>query len=100
MQHVQARPLVYEFSRHLEPRCRIDPGETIVVESEDALSGQILAAGDVRDKSKMPYSNPVARPHLCWGCGTRRPRLAVTIHSIEPRDGQYARLYRLPQVTR
>lgn len=89
MQHISARPLVYEFSRHLDPRCRIEPGETIRVESEDALSGQIRQPGDVRDKSRVPYSNPVAGPIHVTGA---KPgdELAVTIRSIEPRDGQCA----------
>ncbi|MEK6260895.1 MAG: acetamidase/formamidase family protein [Planctomycetota bacterium] len=89
MQRVPARPLVYEFSRHHEPRCRIEPGETICVESEDALSGQIRAAGDVRDKTAIPFSNPVAGPIFVAGAEPG-DELAVTIHSIEPRDGQCA----------
>src|SRR5262245_32914798 len=62
MQRIAAQPLVYEFSRHREPRARITPGETIIVEAEDALSGQIRRPGDRRDKSAVPYSNPVAGP--------------------------------------
>lgn len=89
MQRVPARPLVYEFSRLNEPRCRIKPGETIIVESEDALSGQIRSAGDVRDKSKMPFSNPVAGPIFVDGAEPG-DELAITICSIEPRDGQCA----------
>jgi amidase len=89
MKHVAATPLVYEFTRHLEPRCRIAPGETLTVESEDALSGQIRREGDRRDKTAMPWSNPVAGPIFVDGA---KPgdELAVTIHSITPRDGQCA----------
>ncbi|MBM3796790.1 MAG: acetamidase [Acidobacteria bacterium] len=89
MQTVAASPLLYEFSRALEPRCRIEPGETVRVESEDALSGQIRAPGDKRDKAAMPFSNPVAGPIFVNGA---KPgdELAVTIHSIESRDGQCA----------
>jgi amidase len=86
---VSALPWVYEFSRHLEPRCQIDAGETICVESEDALSGQIRRPGDRRDKSLVPYSNPVAGPIVVAGA-VPGDQLAVTIHSIEPRDGQCA----------
>ncbi|MDX1970688.1 MAG: acetamidase/formamidase family protein [Planctomycetaceae bacterium] len=89
MQQVPARPLVYELNRHLEPRCRIQPGETIRVESEDALSGQIRRAGDRRDKARVPYSNPVAGPIVVEGTQPG-DQLAVTIQSIEPRDGQCA----------
>ena len=89
MQRVSAKPLNYEFSRHTEPRCRIQSGETIVVESEDALSGQIRNVGDMRDKAAMPYSNPVAGPIFVEGA-MPGDELAVTIQSIEPRDGQCA----------
>ena len=87
MQFVPALPLVYEFSRTLEPRCRVKPGETIRVESEDALSGQIRKLGDRRDKVAMPYSNPVAGPIYVEGAEPG-DELAVTIQQIEPRDGQ------------
>lgn len=89
MQRVSAKPLNYEFSRHNEPRCRIQSGETIIVESEDALSGQIRKVGDMRDKAAMPYSNPVSGPILVEGA-MPGDELAVTIRSIEPRDGQCA----------
>ncbi len=89
MQQVSAEPLNYEFSRHLEPRVRIQPGETIIVEAEDALSGQIRTNDDRRDKSKMPFSNPVAGP--IWIEGAKPgDALAVKIEEINPRDGQCA----------
>jgi acetamidase/formamidase len=89
VQQVSALPLVYEFSRHLSPRCTVQPGETLRVESEDALSGQIRAAGDRRDKSKAPYSNPVAGP-ICVEGAEPGQQLAVTIREIDSRDGQCA----------
>ncbi len=89
MKRIPARPLNYEFSRHLEPRARVEPGETLVVESEDALSGQIRKAGDVRDKSTMPYSNPVAGPIAVAGASPG-DTLAVRIDSIRPTLGQCA----------
>ena len=89
MQSVAATPLNYEFSRHLEPKVWISSGEKLVVESEDALSGQIRQPGDVRDKAAMPYSNPVAGP-ICVTDAEPGDALAVTIHRITPRDGQCA----------
>ncbi|MCC6509683.1 MAG: acetamidase/formamidase family protein [Pirellulaceae bacterium] len=89
MQHIAALPLIYEFSRHLEPRCRITSGETIRIESEDALSGQIRQAGDRRDKSTRPYSNPVVGP-IYVEDAQPGDELAVTIEAIESRDGQCA----------
>lgn len=89
MQQVSALPLVYEFDRRLPPRVTVRPGETFRVESEDALSGQIRTAHDRRDKSKVPYSNPVAGPIHVEGA-QRGDLLAVTIHEIQPRDFQCA----------
>ena len=54
MKRLPLGPLYYEFSRHNEPRLKIAPGEKIVVESEDAFSGQIRSNDDRRDKSKKP----------------------------------------------
>ncbi|MEY3459535.1 MAG: Formamidase, partial [Planctomycetota bacterium] len=89
MQFVPAQPLVYEFSRLLSPRCRVLPGEVIQVETEDALSGQIRRAGDRRDKSLVPYSNPVSGPIFVEGAEVG-DELAVTIEEITSRDGQCA----------
>lgn len=89
MKRIDAQPLCYEFSRHNEPRARIVPGESLLVESEDALSGQIRKPGDQRDKSKMPFSNPVAGPIYINGAEPG-DALAVRIDEIKPRDGQCA----------
>ncbi len=89
MKRVSAEPLNYEFSRHLMPRARVKPGETIVVEAEDALSGQIRSNEDRRDKTKVPHSNPVAGPIAVDGAEPG-DTLAVTIEEIKPRDGQCA----------
>ncbi len=89
MQRVPAQPLNYEFSRHPEPRATVRPGETILVEAEDALSGQIRKPGDRRDKSTMPYSNPVTGPIVVEGAEPG-DALAVKIEDIQPRAGQCA----------
>lgn len=87
MQRLSAGPLIYEFTRHAEPRLRIAPGETIMVETQDAFSGQIRTAEDRRDKSTMPFSNPLTGPILVEGAEPG-DALAVTIRSIEPTLGQ------------
>jgi acetamidase/formamidase len=89
MKRVDALPLQYEFSRAAEPRLHVAPGETIEVEAEDALSGQIRNPGDQRDKSRAPYSNPVAGPIYVDGA-QRGDSIAVRIETIESRDGQCA----------
>ena len=89
MQYLGPLPLVYEFDRKLPPRARVEPGEIFQVESEDALSGQIRQPGDRRDKSLVPFSNPVVGPIVVEGAELG-DTLAVHIHRIEPRDGQCA----------
>lgn len=89
MKRVEAQPLIYEFSRHEEPRARIAPSETLLVESEDALSGQLRNPGDERDKAAMPFSNPVAGPIYVEGAEPG-DALAVRIDDIQSRDGQAA----------
>jgi acetamidase/formamidase len=87
MKRLALGPLVYEFSRHVEPRLRIEPGETIVVETEDAFSGQIRNATDRRDKTTMPFSNPQTGPIFIEGAEPG-DALAVKIESITPTRGQ------------
>lgn len=89
MQTISAYPLVYEISRHLPPRARVSPGETLLVESEDAFSGQIRQPGDRRDKTTMPLSNPVAGPIEVIGAQPG-DTLAVRIEEIRPTRGQCA----------
>src|SRR5947207_6486602 len=87
MKRLSLGPLYYEFSRHNEPRLRIQPGEMIVVESEDAFSGQIHTNADRRDKTKKPYGNPQTGP--IWVEGAEPgDALAVTIGEIKPLIGQ------------
>ena len=87
MKRIPLGPLRYEFSRHTEPRLRIEPEETVVVEMEDALSGQIRSKDDRRDKRTMPYSNPLTGP--IWVEGAEPgDSLAVTIGAIRPTLGQ------------
>jgi amidase len=89
MKHLPIGPLYYEFSRHNEPRLRIEPGDTVLVASEDALSGQIRSDADRRDKVKMPYGNPLTGPIVVEGAEPG-DALAVTIREIRPTIGQCA----------
>jgi amidase len=86
MKRLPLGPLYYEYSRHVAPRLVIEPGETIVVESEDAFSGQIRTNADRRDKTTMPFSNPQTGPISVVGAEPG-DALAVTIRSIEPTLG-------------
>lgn len=89
MKQLRIGPLYYEFSRHNEPRLRIAAGESVLVETEDAFSGQIRTADDRRDKTKVPFGNPQTGPLWIEGAEPG-DALAVTIGEIRPRDGQCA----------
>lgn len=87
MMRLPLGPLYYEFSRHNEPRLRVEPGASVVVEMEDAFSGQIRTDADRRDKSTMPYSNPLTGPIYVEGAEPG-DALAVRIGPIRPTMGQ------------
>ena len=89
MKKLPMGPLYYEFSRHNEPRLRITPGETVLVEAEDAFSGQIRTNDDRRDKTKKPYGNPQTGPIWIEGAEPG-DALAVKIEEILPSIGQCA----------
>ena len=80
-------PLNYEYSRFIKPRLWVESGESIVVETEDALSGQIKNENDRRDKTKIPWSNPVTGP-INVDNSEPGDHLAVTIEEINPLDNQ------------
>ncbi len=82
-------PLYYEFSRFHDPRIRIAAGDMVQVESEDAFSGQIRSNQDRRDKSKVPFSNPLTGPIAVEGAQPG-DTLAVQILDIQPLSGQCA----------
>lgn len=89
MKKLPIGPLYYEFSRHNEPRLRITPGETVLVEAEDAFSGQIRTNDDRRDKTEKPYGNPQTGPIWIEGAEPG-DALAVKIEEIQPSIGQCA----------
>lgn len=89
MHRLSQGPLYYEFSRHNPPRLRVQSGETILVETEDAFSGQVRTNDDRRDKTKIPYGNPQTGP--IWVEGAMPgDSLAVKIEEIRPKIGQCA----------
>jgi len=81
--------LNYVISRFNEPRLRIDPGETIAVETEDAWSGQVRKKGDRRDYTTKPYGNPQSGPIYVNGARDG-DSLSIRIGEIKPRIGQGA----------
>jgi acetamidase/formamidase len=72
-----------------DPKLVAKPADTVVVETEDAFSGQIRAPTDKRDFVKMPFSNPLSGPIYVEGA-EQGDTLTVTIMKIECMIGQGA----------
>jgi len=79
--------LKYVLSPYDKPVARVEQGETLILETEDACSGQIRKKGDTRDRGKIPYANPVIGPIYIKGA-EKGDTLAVAIEEIEPLIGQ------------
>ncbi len=89
MKRLPLGPLYFEYSREVEPRLRIEPGETVLVETEDAFCGHIQADGDRRDRARMPHGNPQTGPIWIEGAAPG-DALRITVDEIRPRTGQCA----------
>ena len=81
--------LCYTISPNNRPRLRIDSGESLVVETEDAFSGQVRTENDRRDMETKPYPNPQSGPIYVNGA-KKGDTLAVKIDDIQPLIGQGA----------
>ncbi|MCX8188834.1 MAG: acetamidase/formamidase family protein [Nitrososphaeria archaeon] len=81
--------LKYTLNPYDKPVLYIKPKERIVVDVEDASSGQIRKEGDVRDRSKVPFGNPIVGPIYVEGAQPGKC-LAVKILDIKPTIGQGA----------
>lgn len=79
--------LKYTLSPYVEPVAYVRPGETLILEVEDASSGQIRRKGDVRDRSKIPFGNPVVGPIYIEGAEVGRS-ISVQVEDVKPTIGQ------------
>jgi len=79
--------LVYTLSRYNPPTIQIDSGETILVETEDAWTGQVRKEGDRRNYNNMPYGNPQSGPVYVKGAEAG-DSISVKILDIQPTIGQ------------
>ncbi|MEM2739534.1 MAG: acetamidase/formamidase family protein [Candidatus Bathyarchaeia archaeon] len=81
--------LRYTLSPYEKPVAYVKPGESIVVEVEDASSGQIRKPSDVRDRGRIPFGNPLVGPIYVEGA---RPggSITVAIEDIRPTIAQGA----------
>ena len=78
----------YVIGPYAEPVLRVRPGDTVVVETQDAFGG-LIESEDTRpsDVLTMPFVNPQSGPIFVAGA-EKGDALAVTIRSIEPRGPQ------------
>ena len=81
--------LCYTISPNNRPRLRIDSGETVIVETEDAFSGQVRTENDRRDMKTKPYPNPQSGPIYVNGA-KKGDTLMVKIDDIQPLIAQGA----------
>ncbi|MFN2182362.1 MAG: acetamidase/formamidase family protein [Anaerolineae bacterium] len=78
----------YTIGPYAEPVLRVRPGDTIVVETQDAFEGKILTEDTMPSEVlEVPFLNPQSGPIYVEGA-EKGDALAVTIQAIEPRGPQ------------
>jgi len=85
----QQGKLNYALSPFNEPTLSVEPGETVVIETQDAFSGQVRREGDRRDLVAMPFGNPQSGPIYVKGA-EKGDALTVEIKEVKPLIGQGA----------
>jgi amidase len=77
----------YVYGPYSDARLEIDPGDVVVVETEDAFGGVITSEDDLpSEKLTFPYLNPQCGPIHVRGA-EKGDCLAVAIHAVENRGG-------------
>jgi len=79
--------LKYALSPFDSPIVHVDPGETLLIEVEDASSGQIRKRTDKRDRRSVPFGNPVVGPIYVEGA-EKGSSVSISIIEITPSIGQ------------
>ena len=78
----------YVYGPYAKPVLTIDPGDIVVVETEDAFGGVITSEQDSPTaKLKFPFLNPQCGPIAVNGV-EKGDCLAVHIHAVETRGAQ------------
>lgn len=81
------------FTRYAEPVARVSAGETVVIYTEDAMSGLVRAYEDIPNLVRRVGGNPQVGPIYVEGAEPG-DTLAVTIHEIEfPRNQAVSRIH-------
>jgi len=89
MKRLGKETLHFVIGPYNNPQLRTKPGETIVVETEDAFIGTIKKPGDWKDNKKIPWGNPVSGPIYVEGA-EKGDTLVVEIKETRPLTGQGA----------
>ncbi|UCF10983.1 MAG: acetamidase/formamidase family protein [Candidatus Bipolaricaulota bacterium] len=87
MRNVPEAHTIYAFEPEMQPALTIEPPQTVVFETLDALGGQVRETGDTVDALDFSRVNPATGPVAVDGA---RPgdALAVEIHAVElPHQG-------------
>jgi amidase len=80
----------YVYGPYAKPKLTINPGDVVVVETEDAFGGVITSEQDrPTEKLKFPFLNPQSGPIAVNGA-EKGDCLAVFIHAVETRGEQPA----------
>ena len=80
----------YVYGPYAKPVLTIDPGDVVVVETEDAFGGVITSEKDSpAAKLKFPFLNPQCGPIAVSGV-EKGDCLAIHIHAVETRGAQPA----------
>ena len=93
MQTVTRDRTSYVFDRRLEPVARVQPGETITVETEDSCGGLVRTVEQTSSEAlnrvlSRGYGNPVTGPIYVEGAEPG-DAISVTIQHIEPDSQGY-----------
>lgn len=77
----------YVYGPYSNARLEIDPGDVVVVETEDAFGGVITSEDDrPTEKLTFPFLNPQCGPIAVRGA-EKGDCLAIAIHSVDNRGG-------------
>lgn len=78
----------YVYGPYAEPVLRIEPGDVVVAETQDAFEGKLVRETDSPSALlQMPFLNPQCGPIAVEGA-EKGDVIAVHIHSIKPRGKQ------------
>jgi amidase len=80
----------YTIGPYADPVLRVNPGDTVIVETQDAFEGKILTEDTMPSEVlEVPFLNPQTGPIYVEGA-KKGDALAVKIHAIKPRGPQPA----------